>query len=206
MYEIYINETLLKLVSEQEVINLRGNEHNLIARYAGKTKFLLPFVDMLEKTDRFDSITIFSENVQLLIRDFESLFLIVEAAGGLVFNKKEETLLIFRRGYWDLPKGKIDQGESREMAAIREVQEETGLSLLHIEDYLCETNHVYRDKHDRRCIKRTYWYHMKTTDEKLVPQKEEDIEQAIWVHLASFLTTQPKIYKNILKVIQSYQQ
>lgn len=59
MYEIYISETLIKLVSEQEVINLRRNEHNLIARYAGKTKFLLPFVDMLEKTDRFDSITIF---------------------------------------------------------------------------------------------------------------------------------------------------
>ncbi len=206
MYEIYINETPLKLVTEQEVVNLRSNEHHLIARYAGKTKFLLPFVDMLEKTDRFGSITLFSEDVELLIRDFESLFLIVAAAGGLVFNNKNETLVIFRRGYWDLPKGKIDKGESKEMAAIREVQEETGLSSLHISDYLCETNHVYRDKHNRRCIKRTHWYHMKTTDEMLVPQKEEDIEQAIWVNLDAFLLTQPKIYNNILKVIQSYQQ
>lgn len=205
MYEVYINETPLRLVDEQDVNErIVANEQNLVGRYLGKTKFLLQYVDMLEKSDRFESVTLFSNDLRRLIADFEQLFKIVEASGGLVFNQQSKALVIFRRGFWDLPKGKIDAGETKTQAAIREVQEETGLKQLDLEDFLCETRHTYRNKKNQRCIKLTYWYQMTTADTTLVPQTEEDIEQAVWVELADFLAEQPKIYNNILKVIAAF--
>src|SRR5438046_1555734 len=66
----------------------------------------------------------------LINKDFEKLkkvffkqFVLVQTGGGLVINEKDEVLMIFRRGKWDLPKGKIDQGESIEQCAVREVKE-----------------------------------------------------------------------------------
>jgi ADP-ribose pyrophosphatase YjhB (NUDIX family) len=51
---------------------------------------------------------------------------IVMAAGGLVENEHGEILLIYRKKHWDLPKGKLDAGETLEECAVREVEEETG--------------------------------------------------------------------------------
>ena len=67
----------------------------------------------------------------------------VEAAGGLVFNKDGGILMIFRNGKWDLPKGKLEIGESVEECAIREVQEECGVSGLIIENKIKDTYHTY---------------------------------------------------------------
>ena len=74
----------------------------------------------------------------------------------------QQWLLIFRRGHWDLPKGKIDPGETPEQAAIREVQEETGLRELTLGPALPASFHTYRDQQDRRVLKQTYWYLMDT--------------------------------------------
>jgi len=206
MYKVYINETPLRLISQKKMErdNLVSDEENLVTRYAGRSKFLLNYIDMLEKTQRYQSITIYSENKKKLIRDFESLFNVIEAAGGLVFNPEGKALVIYRRGFWDLPKGKLDKGEGKKEAAVREVQEETGLINVDLQDFICETNHVYKDKKQRRCIKRTYWYKMKTEDKKLTPQAEEDIEEAKWTKLNMFISKKPKIYKNILEVIHAY--
>ncbi|MEM8523086.1 MAG: NUDIX domain-containing protein [Bacteroidota bacterium] len=208
MYKVYINETPLRLISEKkkERENLVSSEEDLVARYAGRSKFLLNYIDMLEKTQRYQSVTIYAEDKKKLIRDFESLFNIIEAAGGLVFNNEGQVLVIYRRGFWDLPKGKLDKGEGKKEAAVREVQEETGLQNVDLQDFICETNHVYKDKKKRRCIKRTYWYKMKTSDEKLMPQTEEDIEIAKWTKLNMFISKKPKIYKSILEVIRAYHQ
>jgi 8-oxo-dGTP pyrophosphatase MutT (NUDIX family) len=204
MYEVYINEIPFRLVSLKNRPNFSA-ANQLVARYLGKVKFLYHYIDMMEKTSRYESITVYHDDIAQLIVDFESIFTIVEAAGGLVFNPSGESLLIFRRGFWDLPKGKIDHGESKMEAAIREVQEETGIQQLDIKAFLCETNHLYRDRQQRRCIKRTFWYEMHTTEKILTPQTEEDIEIAAWMKLDTFLVSQPKIYKNILKVIDAYQ-
>jgi len=206
MYKVYINETPLRLISQKKMERkgLVSTEEDLVTRYVGRSKFLFNYIDMLEKTDRYKSITIYSEDKKKLIRDFESLFVIIKAAGGLVFNPKGQALVIYRRGFWDLPKGKIDKGEGKKEAAVREVKEETGLKNVDLQDFICETNHVYKDKKKRRCIKRTYWYKMKTSDEKLTPQTEEDIEEAKWAKLSMFISRKPKIYKNILEVIRAY--
>lgn len=52
----------------------------------------------------------------------------VLGAGGVLFNPAGEVLLIRdRMGYWVFPKGHLDEGETPEQAALREVREETGI-------------------------------------------------------------------------------
>jgi 8-oxo-dGTP pyrophosphatase MutT (NUDIX family) len=110
---------------------------------------------------------------------------IITAAGGLVQNIEGAFLLIYRRGYWDLPKGKLDSGESIPECAIREVKEETGLQTLLLGPYICMTKHTYFDTWlQKDVVKETHWYSMKASAvdmETLVPQTEEDIEKIDWV-------------------------
>lgn len=204
MYKIYINETPLLLFDsgkEEKLPPVGPNE--LLIRYTGKAKFLLNYADMLEKTRRYDRVIIYSDQFDQLVDDFKGNYKILEAAGGVVYNEQGELLLIFRREYWDLPKGKIDPGESKEEAAVREVEEETGLQDIHLGPFLTETYHTYRSPKGKRILKRTYWYRMEAPKQELVPQAEEDIEQAIWQDLDNFLATSPVMYKSIAEVLQN---
>lgn len=205
MYKVYINQTAINLISETDLSEkTQTDETHLIVPYPGKTKFLFHYLDKAEKSTVLKSITIYHKALDQLVNDFESLFTIIEAGGGLVFNTKKETLLIFRRGYWDLPKGKIDLGETKEAAAVREVQEETGIQNVQLGKFLIETNHIYRDKSNKRCIKRTYWYEMHSTATQLVPQTEEDIEIAKWMPSDHFLANNYKTYPTIKDVFAAY--
>lgn len=127
----------------------------------------------------------------------------IVAAGGLVKNEKNEILLIFRRGFWDLPKGKLDEGESIETCAVREVQEETGLQNVHLISFICKTYHEYFDKWiNEDVIKETWWYCMKSSsNEKLIPQTEEDIEQIIWIDEKKMDKYLENTYPSIKEVI-----
>lgn len=207
MYKIYINDTPLFLLPSAEAAGWPAAGDNcLVIRYPGKAKLLLNVVDMLEKTDRYEWIAIFSDDYDRLCRDFNDHFLLIEAAGGLVFNNRSEVLFIFRRGSWDLPKGKIDRGESPPEAARREVQEETGLQQLSLGELLDTTYHVYREPKGRRVLKRTYWYRMDTTDHTLIPQTEEDIEHAEWMSLPAFFSTKRKVYGNIRDLLKKIRE
>src|SRR5215831_16424428 len=75
---------------------------------------------------------IICDSVSELRKQFLGQYRVIKAAGGLVLNDHEEVLLIYRRNMWDLPKGKLDEGEKLRAAALREVQEETGLKNLEI--------------------------------------------------------------------------
>lgn len=197
MYKIYINGTPLLLAATAEAAGKVADERNMMARYMGNSRLLLSYFDMLEKNPRFESVTIFADDVEKLFSDFAGQFRVIEAAGGVVYNRQDEVLLIHRRGYWDLPKGKIDDGEGREAAAAREVMEETGLSAVEMGEYLGLTYHTYRDKKSRRILKVTYWYRMRAEREALAPQREEDIEHAEWRGLKDFFGSRPRVYGNI---------
>jgi len=206
MYKIYINERPLYLLSQSEAIaKLPGDATNLVARYTGNKKSLPNFIDMMEKSQRYESVTIFYQDVPKLIKDFEGIFKILEAGGGVVANEHNELLMIYRRGSWDLPKGKIDKGETKEEAAVREVQEETGVQNIELGDFICETRHTYQNKKGKRIIKLTYWYKMTTTDKDLIPQAEEDIEAAVWMAYAEFKAGNHKAYQNIWEVLGAYE-
>lgn len=106
----------------------------------------------------------------------------VRAGGGVLSRIKDnrrEVLLIFRRGLWDLPKGKRDSGESIKNCARREVMEEVGIGSVEIRRPLGETFHGYRDN-NYFAVKQTRWYEMHTTEAGLVPQREEGIEKVQW--------------------------
>ena len=106
---------------------------------------------------------------------------LIEAAGGLVENQKSEWLFIYRNGMWDLPKGKLEKGESIEECAVREVAEECGIEEPTIVKPLSPTFHTYELK-GQRILKKTHWYLMKSVDNsKLVPQTEEGIVEVKWV-------------------------
>jgi 8-oxo-dGTP pyrophosphatase MutT (NUDIX family) len=107
---------------------------------------------------------------------------VIEAAGGLVFNKKNELLMIYRNGKWDLPKGKIEKNETPEEAGVREVEEECGIGKLKITEAVSPTFHTYLH-HEKYVLKKTHWYKMTCTDEKkLIPQREEGITEAKWMN------------------------
>lgn len=200
MYKIYINGTPLQLIS-QDFDRPESSENHLVARYTGVPKMLLNYVDMLEKNPKFRVVTLYGPNVEQLFSDFAHHYKSIEAAGGLVRNEAGDILVIYRRGVWDLPKGKIDKGEKPKEAAVREVQEETGLRSVSIKVPLINTYHTYRLKSGRRVLKKTYWYIMDAEHQELIPQAEEEIEKAIWQHPRTFLGEADPIYGNIRDVV-----
>lgn len=207
MYKIYINESLLVLASRAEVtIPEVGDETDIIAMYSGKPKFLLNYVDLAEKNSVHKSITIYADDVKKLKKDFQGLFKIVRAAGGLVINEHREGLIIYRRGFWDLPKGKIESGEKKKAAAIREVQEETGVQHITLNQKLITTYHTYQDINKKRVLKKTFWYLMSADKTKLIPQAEEGIKKAKWTNLETFMAAKPKIFRNIKDIIHFYNE
>lgn len=129
------------------------------------------------------------------------------AAGGLVINKKNEILFIFRRGKWDLPKGKLDEGEDIEQCAIREVEEETGLRNIILGSLIKKTYHEYFDTWlKEEVVKETWWYSMKIENEQtLIPQKEEDIEKIEWVNSIDLNNYLANTYSSIIEVIDTLQ-
>src|SRR5665213_836447 len=129
---------------------------------------------------RFHAGIILGKDLQKLKEAFFKHFHLIQAGGGLVKNKNQDILMIFRRDKWDLPKGKLDEGETIEECAKREVEEETGLSHLKIIKPITITYHTYIlfGKHN---LKETHWYLMNASgDEKLIPQTEEEITEIIW--------------------------
>ena len=128
------------------------------------------------------------------------------AAGGLVTNPHGEILWIYRRGFWDLPKGKLDDGETIQTCAVREVQEETGIVGVQLHEMLCFTNHTYFDKYlNEEVIKRTYWFHMSIPNaQNGIPQTTEDIEKIEWHALNTARHCLDKTYDNIIEVVEKY--
>ncbi len=125
------------------------------------------------------------------------------AAGGLVQNEKGDLLMIFRRGKWDLPKGKLDEGESIEACAVREVQEETGVQQIDRGALIGITLHEYFDKYsEQEVIKETHWYAMQVNNNPaLIPQTEEDITEIQWVSKAQIPEKLQNSYANIVEIV-----
>lgn len=203
MYKIYIGEVPVLLVSKEEANQYKtGSLRDMIVEHTLKRrKKLHQIVDNLEKgTKSYDSIIIVSADLAQLKEDFFTMYKIHRAGGGVVFNSKNEVLAIHRMGYWDLPKGKEEKEETIEETAIREVQEETGVQTLNLGKFVCDTYHTYKTKSGKRILKWSTWYKMTTEETELTPQKEEDIDLAVWLTVDALKEKQP-IYKNILDVL-----
>jgi 8-oxo-dGTP pyrophosphatase MutT (NUDIX family) len=154
------------------------------------------------ETGKLPAAIFINPDTDAMLETVKGYFNILVAAGGLITNPEEEILLMFRRGKWDLPKGKQDEGENLEACALREVEEETGLHSISLEHKITETLHFYTYK-EKKILKHTYWYKMKFTGTELtIPQIEEDIMDIQWVkpeHLSKYLKFS---YQNITDVFE----
>lgn len=129
---------------------------------------------------------------------------LIVAAGGLVRNESGYLLMIHRRGFWDLPKGKLDEGETIEQCAVREVEEETGLRNIKRGKLIGITYHDYFDKWTNQDVtKETHWFEMQVGGEQpLVPQTEEDINQIEWVSKTVAAEYLKNSYPNIVNILE----
>lgn len=155
----------------------------------------------LDRTNA-EAAIILTNQVQIFWNLFCEQFEMITAGGGLVKNEKGEYLFIFRRGKWDLPKGKLDPGEEIGSCAIREVQEETGLKQVSVDKPLGLTWHVYHEK-GSFILKESVWYSMLASSaEKLIPQTEEDIHEIKWVAPELISSVINNTYPSVKEVLQ----
>lgn len=140
-------------------------------------------------------------NVEEVIQAFAAKLNHIIAAGGFVISGSS-LLMIFRRGKWDLPKGKLDPGEDLPTCALREISEETGLQGARIRNFLCRTYHTYPEN-GTLVLKESVWFFMESTEDQpeLTPQEDEDIESCIWVPAGNLSTYLENTHASIRDVI-----
>lgn len=217
--KIFINDIPVRIIDKAEAKD--PSEYDLIVD--GKSQKIKPkklIDDVLindaapEKVDELlhlmtdnkfkevDSITFTSEDSKSMIKFIKSKFKVVEAAGGVV-DKDGKTLLIYRQGRWDLPKGKLDKKEKKRDCAVREVEEETGVKVS-IDRKIGTTWHTYI-MNRRYVLKKTYWYAMECLDDaNMKPQAEENIDDVRWVTLTELRSLLYGSYRSIRNVIHEY--
>ena len=122
------------------------------------------------------------------------------AAGGIVHNAEGQILMIFRLGVWDFPKGKVEQGEEIEKAAVREVLEETGMEARIINPTPFSVFHTY-DTYGPKMLKETLWYEMEAVAGSIKPQTEEQITQAVWVERAQVRKNLENSYASLKELV-----
>jgi 8-oxo-dGTP pyrophosphatase MutT (NUDIX family) len=151
------------------------------------------------KLEKIHAGILYHTDLEALKKAVFKKFTIIYAAGGLVLNPSKSILLIYRKGKWDLPKGKLDDGESLDQCALREVKEETGLQHLRLIEPLLVTYHTY-DEDGKHILKETHWYLMHATgrDQQLKPQEEEQITAIEWASEKQL----PKYMENTFPLIR----
>jgi 8-oxo-dGTP pyrophosphatase MutT (NUDIX family) len=142
-------------------------------------------------------------NLEELRKAVWKKFLLVKAGGGLVRNGEGQYLFMLRRGIWDLPKGKLDPGETIEQCAVREVGEETGLQGVQLGAPLLVTYHTY-DENGKHLLKESHWFRMNAPDMKgLRPQQAEQITELRWVDGEAMKALLRNTFPSVRDVIQS---
>jgi 8-oxo-dGTP pyrophosphatase MutT (NUDIX family) len=153
------------------------------------------------KKDKYNSVRIVGVDKEVLLKKFLALLPNVIAGGGKVYNAKNEILFIFRNGKWDLPKGKAEAKETINQTALREVEEETGITGLSITKPLEITYHIFK-RNERHYIKVTYWFQMYSEYEgTLVPQEKEGITKVKWIPETKLKKVLKNSYSNIKLLI-----
>lgn len=206
MYKVFFNDHQLLWGSE---INNSFNDN--IDQVVG-IECLEEFIQLLLKLDAEKHVVkliIVSKQQPDLMAWLKENLTQIPAAGGLVVNKDGQFLFIKRFGKWDLPKGKIEAGEGPELAAIREVEEECGISELTIRRQLPSTFHLYRSPYifdeNNWVLKETCWFEMSYNGAGgFTPQAEEQIEEVRWVSKAELPEIYNQTYGNIKDLLDSY--
>lgn len=214
---IYINDIPVKITDKNHTnksydVEITGEEekislNKLKGRILIRNKNREAIDDLLKimtkkRHDKIKKILILVNDKKKSVAYLKSKFDIVEAGGGIV-RREGEILLIFRKGKWDLPKGKLESNETKKEGALREVEEETGVKVS-IQNKIGSTWHTYLHN-NKYVLKRTYWYAMGCNDDsKMKPQKSEGIEVVRWMNKSEVEIAMTNTYTTIERVIFNF--
>lgn len=197
MYKVFVNEAPIIITSSLK-------KENNFPVYLFKEVIFNDLMQQL-KNNFLNGIILHSTDLEQDWRIFTQNLKVVPAAGGLVLNAKKEVLFIYRNDTWDLPKGKIEKGESIESTALREVEEECGISNISIDKKLLTTYHIYDQ--NGLYLKETHWFLMHSNYKKeLIPQLEEGITQVVFKNKTEIEAAFQNTYANIKLVYDTYQE
>ncbi len=198
MYTIFINDAVIYLTDDA-----KDTKEKSFMRYDSNR--LSDILRNIEKGFLTD-VHLYHPDLEFLWYDFKRHFELIEAAGGIVFNESDEVLWIYRNGRWDLPKGKIEKNEDKETAAIREVEEECGITKVILNDFLMSTYHIYQYK-EETVLKVTHWYKMfADRHQELTPQMKEGITKVVWIGSDSMNEALNDTYGNIRMLFSRVQK
>ena len=197
MKKIYFDRRAIIICRPEEATL---TDPNAIEFHFSENKSIAELVEMFERNGMIEKVYIPSENPETCYKVVCGQFKEVNAAGGLVSNRRGDYLLIRRDGLWDLPKGHQEKGEDISVTALREVQEETGVDNLELGELICITDHCYK-RDGIWNLKHTWWYQMNyMAPVDLTPQTEEDITKAAWVAKSSLPPFLKNTYPSIKEV------
>lgn len=205
MYKVFFNDH--QLLWKPKIKNSsKDNIDQFVEIEDVESIFLM--LSKLEKTECVVKLFLSSKKGDLLSFLREQLRPI-DAAGGIVRNANGELLFIKRFGKWDLPKGKIEQGETPDLAAVREVEEECGIHALQVVKKLPSTFHIYRSPYIKETnnwvLKETHWFEMSYAgNEKLAPQTEEQIEEVCWLAPSQLEMVYRNTFGNLKELLGHY--
>ena len=201
---IYIDNKPLVLATQAEALLLETHNFTLCAAYTGEVAQLQHYAQLLSANKRsmIQHIIVTCENPLTAFEQFRGRYSFIEAAGGAVCDAGGRVLMIYRRGSWDLPKGKLEIGETLAQAAVREVEEETGLVAPELASFLVTTYHIYTHK-SIDVIKASHWFLMHADSTAAIAvQTEEDIEGYEWITPAAALVRTEPTYPSVLDVLR----
>lgn len=148
---------------------------------------------------------ILTESPKTEFKNFKKHFKFIRAAGGIV-EFENKYLFIHRLGKWDLPKGKMDEGEKPKITALREIEEECGLQGHYVVQKVCNTYHTYK-LNGEAILKKTYWYYLKVDgldSSAMKPQTEEGITDLKWLPIEDFHLVRKNTFESIQIVLDEF--
>ena len=200
MHHVYFENRSIIICSTSE---LPSCQKGMTFVKASEVQSLPDLIDRFRTESTCDELYLYADSEESLVSDFCSCFMEITAGGGVVRNAAGQYLMIRRRGMWDIPKGKLEDGEDIRQCAVREVMEETGIAHISLGDHLTTTHHTYV-LDGRLCLKHTWWYLMSTdADDRLTPQTEEEIAEVRWMTLSEINTNCRDSYLSIKEVISN---
>ncbi len=198
MYKIYFEDRIIIICSEINSDNLKNNEK--LIHHKNKKSFY-KVVKEFKKDTNIIRLFVQTKKPKKVLKQIRKMYKKIDAAGGLVLNNQGHILMIKRMGVWDLPKGKIEKGENRKEAAVREVEEECGITNLFAEKKIGKTYHTYIFQ-KKNIFKTTHWFLMRYKgNEKLIPQTEEDITEVKWKSPEEIKDIISNTYKSLADIL-----
>ncbi len=199
---------MYKVFYKDRTVFFAENDHNCVENnstkihYFKNKKQLKTALNIFLNNSELNSLYIVYKDIDHAFKKFTKLYKLIEAAGGLVKGDNDTILVIYRRGKWDLPKGKLEKNELPEIGATREVEEECGIGNLEILKLLEITYHTYI-LNGKDILKRTFWYKMlHKGSQEPKPQIEEDITEAKWIKTDNLDEIINNTFPSIIEVLK----